>query len=136
MLRSRSESSKTGRGSARLRRSVLAILLLGLGCVSVTAATESAVQGDLGDRIHQRFRVWVEDESIRLRPVEADSAIRTIALADDENEASVNGKAFSAEELHAFLGQDGDLVAELAVLDAAERRATLGLAVVAGEGAQ
>lgn len=135
MLRSRSESSKTGRGSARLRLPVLAILLIGLGCVSVATAAESAAQGDLGDRIHQRFRVWVEDESIRLRPVEADSAIRSIALADDENEASVNGKAFSAEELHAFLGKDGDLVAELAGLDAVERRTVLGLAVD-GEEAQ
>ncbi len=133
MLRFRSESPEAGRGGARLRRSILAILLVGLGCVAVVTAAESGVQGDLGQRIHQRFRVWVEDETIRLRPVDGDSAIRSIALEDDEEEAAVNGKAFSAEELRAFLGKDGELVAELAALDAAERRAVLGLAVDTGE---
>ncbi len=126
MLRFRSDSSGAGRARARRRLSVLAILLLGLGCGTVVAAAESAPQGDLGERIHQRFRVSLEDESIRLSPIEGDRAIRSIELADDENEASVNGKVFSAEELRAFLGKDGELVAELAALGAEARRAALG----------
>ena len=69
----------------------------------------------------------MEDESIRLRPIEGDPAIRSIELDDDEEEVSVNGKAFSAEELRAFLGKDGELIAELAALDTDERRAALGL---------
>ena len=84
-------------------------------------------KGSLGDQIHQRFRVWAEDDSIRLRPIEGDAAIRSITLDDDEEEVSVNGKAFSDEELRAFLGKDGALIAELAALDAEERRAALGL---------
>ncbi|MEO8276271.1 MAG: polymer-forming cytoskeletal protein, partial [Thermoanaerobaculia bacterium] len=86
----------------------------------------SAGTADLGARIHERFRVQVEEEQIELRPIENDSVVRSIELADGESEASVNGKAFSAAELSAFLGKDGELVAELAALDAEGRREALG----------
>ncbi|MEO7975248.1 MAG: hypothetical protein ABIU84_16845, partial [Thermoanaerobaculia bacterium] len=98
----------------------------GVGGIAL-ASTPSPEPTALGDRIHARFRVWVEDESIRLRPIEGDPAIRSIALEDEEEEATVNGKAFSNEELRAFLGKDGELVAELAALDSRERRAALGV---------
>lgn len=114
----------------RLPRLAAAWLLAGLVVaflpqVSLAAGVGTAV--DLGARIHERFRVWVEDESIRLRPVEGDPAIRSIELEDGEEEAAVNGKSFTAEELRAFLGKDGELIAELAALDGAARRAALGL---------
>lgn len=131
-MRFRSDRSATGRkaprpGLALLKHSALIAFLL-LGFASLAAASSQAgATGSLGDRIHERFRVWVEDDSIRLRPLEGDPAIRSIALEDDEEEASVNGKAFSGDELRAFLGKDGELIAELAALDADERREALGL---------
>ena len=131
--RFRSESSAARRGGPRPRLALLAVLLLGCAAVllaaTATAATVAATaSGSLGERIHERFRVWVEDDTIRLRPVEGDPAIRSIELEDDAAEVTVNGKAFSAEELRAFLGKDGELIAELAALDGAQRRAALGLA--------
>lgn len=133
-LRFRSDASAAGhRGHSprRARLAPVALLLLGLAGgtfgVPVGAAAETVEKGSLGDQIHQRFRVWAEDDSIRLRPIEGDAAIRSIELEDDEEEVSVNGKAFSDEELRAFLGKDGELIAELAALDAEERRAALGL---------
>ncbi len=127
--RFRSDSPATGRPVRRPRLALLPLLAgLILGCASLAAAAgPSATPGSLGDRIHQHFRVWVEDETIRLRPIEGDPAIRSIALEDDEAEVSVNGKAFTAEELRAFLGKDGELIAELAALDADGRRAALGI---------
>ncbi|MEO8197773.1 MAG: polymer-forming cytoskeletal protein [Thermoanaerobaculia bacterium] len=105
---------------------LFAVLIL--GCASLaSAADSSAAPASLGDRIHERFRVWVEDETIRLRPIEGDPAIRSIALEDDEAEAAVNGKAFTGDELRAFLGKDGELIAELAALDGDGRRAALGI---------
>lgn len=134
--RFRSDSSATGRPGRRPRLAQLALLAgLILGCASLAvAAGPSATPGSLGERIHQHFRVWVEDETIRLRPIEGDPAIRSIALEDDEEEVSVNGKAFTAEELRAFLGKDGELIAELAALDADGRRAALGIDDGEGKG--
>ncbi len=128
--RFRSDSSAPGRPARRVRLALLPLLAaLTLGWASLPAAADPSVAaGSLGDRIHERFRVWVEDETIRLRPIEGDPAIRSIVLADDEEEASVNGKAFSGEELRAFLGKDGEMIAELAALDADGRRAALGIA--------
>lgn len=127
--RFRSEWTDAGRGSSLPRRAVLAVLaavlLASLPWALVAAEPDDA--SSLGDRIHQRFRVRVADDSIRLRPIEGDPAIRSIELEDGDDEASVNGKAFSEEELRAFLGKDGELVAELLALDSAERRTVLGL---------
>ena len=125
--RFRSDSPAAGGRRLRLRLAVAVLLLFGLAVGSVAIAAEGAAQGRLGDQIHERFRVSVEDETIYLRPIERDSAIRSIELEDGKEEASVNGKAFSGEELRAFLGHDGELIAELAALDAEERRAELGL---------
>ncbi len=127
LSRFRSDSLFARRAGERPRLVVSMLLLLALTSVAVATAAEAGVQASLGVRIHERFRVWVEEESIRLRPLEAESAIRSIELEDGEDEASVNGKAFSGEELRAFLGQDGELIAELAALDAEARRAALGL---------
>ena len=130
-LRFRSDASVAGRRGLSPRLALVAFLLVGLAggtlAVSAGAATDKVEKGSLGDQIHQRFRVWAEDDSIRLRPIEGDPAIRSITLDDDEEEVSVNGKSFSDEELRAFLGKDGELIAELAALDAEERRAALGL---------
>ena len=97
--RFRSDSTAPGRPGRLSRRALLpllGVLLLG-GAALVSAATPSGPAASLGDRIHERFRVWVEDDAIRLRPIEGDPAIRSIALEDEEEEASVNGKAFTAE---------------------------------------
>ena len=133
-LRFRSDPSAAGRPVRRLRLArwpLLAFLIVGCAALAATAfaaaAEPSGTSASLADRIHQHFRVWVEDETIRLRPIEGDPAIRSIALEDDEEEVSVNGKAFTAEELRAFLGKDGELLAELAALDADDRRVALGL---------
>lgn len=134
--RSRSDLSAAGRGGLRLlglprlptlRRLALLTLLLAGFAGFAAAAEPSGAAGNLGDRIHERFRVWVEDETIRLRPIDGDPAIRSIELEDGEEEATVNGKTFSADELRAFLGKDGELVSELAALDTDQRRAALGL---------
>lgn len=136
-LRFRPDAPVSGRGGLSpclARLTAVTLLLLGFAggavavpTVPVAAAAETVEKGSLGDQIHQRFRVWVEDDSIRLRPIEGDPAIRSIELVDDEAEVEVNGKAFSDDELRAFLGKDGELVASLAALDAEERRAALGL---------
>ncbi len=133
--RFRSESIAAGRPGSLLsplplRRPAALVLLAALllaGLPWVALAAESGEAASLGDRIHQRFRVWVEDDSIRLRPIDADPALRSIELEDGDDEASVNGKAFSEEELRAFLGKDGELVAELLALDSEERRTVLGM---------
>jgi len=131
MLASSRFRSDSAAGRSRLRpRLALTLLLAGLLVAAMphfAAAAGAAAPDDLGNRIHARFRVWVEDESIRLRPVEGDPAIRSIELEDGEEEVAVNGKAFTADELRAFLGKDGELIAELAALDDDERRAALGL---------
>lgn len=102
-------------------------LLLGAFSLALPVfAAAEAVPTDLGDRVHDRYRVWVEDDEIRLRPKGGDSAVRSITLSDDDEEAEVNGKAFSADELRAFLGKDGELVADLLALDAEGRRRALG----------
>lgn len=134
LSRFRSDFRSAGRVSGRPRLAVFVLLLLALSGVAAATATASDAQGSLGDRIREHYRVTVEAETIRLRPREADSAIRSIELADDEEEASVNGKAFSGEELRAFLGQDGEWIAELAALDAEERRVALGVAADAPSG--
>jgi hypothetical protein len=132
---SRSQAGgRVDRTSSAFRLAGIALfagLLLGQLSASNATAAEAGVTsapGELGDRLHQRFRVWIEDETIRLRPLEDDSAIRSIELADGESEASVNGKAFTADELRAFLGKDGELIADLAALDGEARRVALGLA--------
>lgn len=80
--RFRSDSPATGRPVRRPRLALLPLLAgLILGCASLAAAAAgpSATPGSLGDRIHQHFRVWVEDETIRLRPIEGDPATTATA---------------------------------------------------------
>jgi hypothetical protein len=131
-LRSRSDLAAARRLAGLFLRSAplalaLAFLQLGASGALLAADSPNAEARSLGDRIHEHFRVWIEDETIRLRPIESDTAIKSIELEDGDDEVTVNGKAFSGDELRAFLGKDGELIAELAALDSDARRGVLGL---------
>ena len=90
------------------------------------AAAESRAESDLAERVRARFEVDTLRDGLLLRPTTADTAIRSIELADD-GEVLVNGKPFDEAELESFLGADGALVVELVRLDPDERRQRLGL---------
>ena len=104
-----------------------AIFLLGLASpLSAEEPRGEAVAVDPGG-LTERYRVEVVEDGIELAPIERDSAVESIRLEDGESEALVNGKSFSAEELKAFLGADGVLLAELLSLSDDERRRRLGV---------
>lgn len=90
------------------------------------AASVAEAESDLGERALARFRADALRDGVLLRPLQESSALRSIELVDD-GEVLVNGKEFAQEELEAFLGADGALVAALARMDAVDRRLALGL---------
>ncbi len=120
MLRSRSELKGFSAAARPCRRWLVFAALALLVAVPLAAASLDA-------RVRERFAVEPLGQSLLLRPLDASTAVRSIELPDDDDAALVNGKRFSDEELRAFLGRDGELVAELLALDGEERRAELGL---------
>ncbi|MGE0639256.1 MAG: polymer-forming cytoskeletal protein [Thermoanaerobaculia bacterium] len=107
---------------------VIAILFLALA-LPLTAqdrATRPGAEAPAAELL-SRYRVVADDDGIELTPIERDSAVETIRLEDGENEALVNGKSFSAGELRAFLGDDGDRLARLLTLSDEARRHELGV---------
>ena len=115
----------------RWNRSLLALPLAGLLSVGVVGTVVSATSPAYADEVElspllESYRVEVGDDGIELSPIASDSAVASIELLDDEDEALVNGKAFSRQELEAFLGEDGKEIAALLGLSSEDRRARLG----------
>jgi hypothetical protein len=79
---------------------------------------------ELGRALLERFEIRTEDEALLLEPRDPASAVRTIEIEGDD--VLVNGKRFDEDELAAFLGADGELVADLVELSDDERLAALG----------
>jgi len=95
---------------------------------TATATPAEAASGPVAEAraLLERYSAEGLSESVLLRPRAEGSAVRSIEI-DDDGSVLVNGKDFDEEELVTFLGEDGRRLAELADLDARERRAALGL---------
>ena len=74
----------------------------------------------------ERYTAEALSDAVLLRPRGESSAVRSIELTED-GEVLVNGKEFAADELTAFLGDDGRRLAELSELDFDELVAAFGL---------
>lgn len=107
----------------------LAAVMLLLGLSSPLLSEEAPSEAGAADSsgLTARYRVEVDEDGVELTPTERDSAVESIRLEDGESEALVNGKSFSADELKAFLGADGSLLADLLALSDEERRRRLGI---------
>jgi len=103
-----------------LRALLVGLLLLGAGSAPAAFAQEGAFAGLL-----ETYEARPLGDSVLLRPLDEDSAIRSVEIEED-GEVLVNGKSFDEEELESFLGEDGAVIAALAALDVEERWAALG----------
>ena len=74
----------------------------------------------------ERYSAEALSDAVLLRPRGESSAVRSIEITED-GEVLVNGKEFTADELAAFLGDDGRRLAELSELDFEELTAAFGL---------
>lgn len=107
-------------------RPVLRALLVGLLLLGAGLAPPALAQGDEAvARLLESYEARPLGDSVLLRPLDDDSAIRSVEIEDD-GDVLVNGKPFDEEELESFLGEDGIAIAALAVLDVGERWAAFG----------
>jgi hypothetical protein len=113
-------------GFRRMPVALVAGLLLAGALLSLPAPSAASGEAPAPSTLAERFNVEVSSDGIELTPLDRDSAVESIELLDGENEALVNGKPFSRQELEAFLGADGKAIAELLELSDAERRAAVG----------
>lgn len=101
---------------------LLSMILVGAVLVGAVPAAAAATPADLARQAQQRFEILPLREGVLLKPHRS-SHYAVVEITDSG--VAVDGEELSGKALRRRLGEDTDLVAAIAELDAAERRAFL-----------